>query len=104
MRFAFGAQTLVKVRQDRIEASSRECCHVEAATQSGPAAKDSAFAAHRSTVVVKWRQASERSGLATIELAKLGHLRKQERCCAYTDSADSGEFLCFDAERLVLRD
>ena len=54
--------------------------------------------------MIKWRQAGERSGLATIELAKLGHLREQERCCAYTDSADSGEFLCFDAERLVLRD
>ena len=104
VRFAFGAQTLVKARQDRIEASGRECGHVEAATQSGPAAKDGAFAAHRSTVVIKWRQAGERGGLATIELAKLGHLRKQERCRACTDSADSGELLCFDAERLVLRD
>ena len=35
VRFAFGAQTLVKVRQDRVEACGRECSHVEAATQSG---------------------------------------------------------------------
>lgn len=104
VRFAFGPQTLIKARQDRVEASGRECGHVEAATQSGPSAKDGAFAAHRSTVVVKWRQPGERGSLATIELAKLGHLREQERCCAYTDSADRGEFLCFDAERLVLRD
>ncbi len=54
--------------------------------------------------MVKWRQAGQSSGLTTIELAKLGHLRKQERRRAYTDSADCSELLCFDAERLVLRD
>ena len=54
--------------------------------------------------MIKRRQAGERSGLPTIELAKLGHLREQERSGAHTDAADSGEFLCFYAERLVLRD
>ena len=45
MWFAFGAQTLVKVRQDRVEASGGECSHVEAATQSRAATKDGAFPA-----------------------------------------------------------
>ena len=52
--------------------------------------------------MIKWRQARERSGLAPIELAELGHLREQERSRARTDAADCSELLCFDAERLVL--
>jgi hypothetical protein len=54
--------------------------------------------------VIKWRQAGQSSGLTTIELAKLGHLRKQERSRACTDAADCSELLCFLPERLVLRD
>jgi len=48
-----------------------------------------------STVVVKWRQAGQNSGLTTIELAKLGHLRKQERSRARTDAADCSELCAF---------
>ena len=54
VRFAFGAQTLVKVRQDRVEACGRECSHVEAATQSGAATKDGAFAADRA--IGEWNE------------------------------------------------
>ena len=43
--FTFGAQTLVKARQDRVEASGRECSHVEAAAQSAASTEDGAFAA-----------------------------------------------------------
>src|SRR5207247_8500630 len=44
VRFAFGAQTLVKRREDMITTSRGQRCHVEAAAQSATAAKDGALA------------------------------------------------------------
>lgn len=54
--------------------------------------------------MIKRRQASERGGLPAVEPSELGHLREQERSCARAHSANSGEFLCFSAKGLVLRD
>ncbi len=45
VRFAFGAQTLVKARQDRIEASDRKCSHVKSAAQSAASTEDGALTA-----------------------------------------------------------
>ena len=44
VRFAFGTQTLVKTRQDRIEASGRKCSHVKSAAQSAASTEDGATA------------------------------------------------------------
>src|ERR1043166_1566715 len=103
MGFAFGAQTLVKAREDWIVTRGRKRGHVEAAAQSTSSAEDGAFTAERTAVVIKRCQARERSGLPPIELAELGHLRQQERCRTCTDSGNGGELLRFGAKSLVLR-
>src|SRR5262245_13891856 len=104
MGFAFGAQTLVKAREDWIVTRGRKCGHVKAAAQSTSPAEDGAFTAERTAVVIKRRQARERSGLPPIELAELGHLREQERCGTGTDSGNGGELLRFSTKSLVLCD
>ena len=104
MGFAFGAQTLVKARQDRIVTSGREGSHIEAAAQSASPTKDSALAPSQAAVVIKWREPSEGGRLATIELTKLGHLREQERGGARAHSANGRKFLRFVAKDLVLGD
>ena len=101
--FAFGAQALIKTRQDRIVASGAERSHVEPAAQSAPPTEDSALAADRTTVVIKRCQASQSGRFAAIELTELGHLREQERGSARAHSANGGEFLRFSAKGLVLR-
>jgi len=91
--FAFGAQTLVKAREDWIVTGGRKRGHVKAAAQSRSPSGDGAFTTERTAVVIKRRQARERSGLPAIELAELRHLREQERCRTCTDvgHAVSGE-------------
>ena len=103
MGFAFGAQTLVKARQDWIITCGRKRGHVEAAAQSTSSAEDGASTAERAAVMVKRGQARERSGLPPIELAEFGHLRQYERCRTCTDSSNRGVFLRFSAKSLVLR-
>src|SRR5437763_2146 len=103
MGFAFGPQTLVKAREDWIVTRGRKRGHVKAAAQSTSSAEDGAFTAERTAVVIKRRQACERSGLPPIELAELGHLRQQERCRTCTDSGHGGELLRFSTKSLVLR-
>ena len=103
MRFSFGAQTLVKAREDWIVTRGRKCGHVKAAAQSTSPAEDGTFTAERTAVVIKWRQSSERSGLPAIELTELGHLRQQKRCCTCTDSGNCDELLRFGTKSLVLR-
>ena len=76
MGCAFGAQTLVKAREDWIVTRGGKRGHVEPAAQSTSSAEDGAFTAERTAVVIKRRQAGERSSLPPIELAELGHLRE----------------------------
>ncbi len=103
MGFAFGAQTLVKAREDWIVTGGRKRGHVKTAAQSAAAPEDGAFTAKRTAVVIKRRQAREGSGLPPIELAELGHLREQERCRTCTDSSNRGKLLRFSIKSLVLR-
>ena len=103
VRFAFGAQTLVKAGEDWVITRSRKGGHVKAAAQSTSPTEDGAFTAERTAVVIKRRQACKRSGLPPIELAELGHLREQERCRPCTDSGNGGELLRFSTKTLVLR-
>ena len=103
MGFAFGARTLVKAREDWIVTRGRKRGHIKAAAQSTSSAEDGAFTAERTTVVIKRRQARERSGLPPIELAELGHLRQHKRGGTCTDSGNRGELLRFSTKSLVLR-
>lgn len=103
MGFAFGAQTLVKAREDWIVTGGRKRGHVKTAAQSAAAPEDGAFTAKRTAVVIKRRQAREGSGLPPIELAELWHLRQQDRCGTCTDSDNGDEFLRFSTKNLVLR-
>ena len=103
MGFAFGAQTLVKARQHWIITCGRKGGHAKAAAQSTSSAEDGAFTAERTAVVIKRRQACERSGLPPIVLAELGHLGEQERCRTCADSGNGGELLRFSTKSLVLR-
>ena len=103
MGFAFGAQTLVKGREDWIVTCGRKRGHVKAAAQSTPSAEDGAFTAERTAVVIKRPEARERGGLPPIELAELGHLREQQRCRTCTDSGNRGEFLRFGAKSFLRR-
>ena len=102
--FAFGAQALIKTRQDRVVASGAERSHVEPAAQGASSTEDGALAADRTTVVIKRCQASQSGRFAAIELTELGHLREQERSRARAHSANGSEFLRFNAKDLVLRD
>jgi hypothetical protein len=52
MGFAFGAQTLVKAREDWIVTRGRKRGHVKAAAQSTSSAEDGAFTAQRTAVVI----------------------------------------------------
>ena len=53
MGFAFGAQTLVKTREDRIVTRGRKRGHVKAAAQSTSSAEDGAFTAERTAIMIK---------------------------------------------------
>jgi hypothetical protein len=44
VRFTFGAQTLIKRREDMVATSRGQRCHVKAAAQSAAAAEDGALA------------------------------------------------------------
>src|SRR5260370_25075600 len=102
--FAFGAQALIKTRQDRFVASCAERSHVEAAAQGASSTEDGALAADRTTVVIQRCQASQSGRFAAIELTELGHLREQEPSRARANSANGSEFLRFNAKDLVLPD
>jgi hypothetical protein len=93
VRFASGAQTLVKAREDWIITCGRKRSHVKAAAQSTSSAEDGASNADRTAVVVKRGQTRERSGLPPIELTEFGHLRQYKRCGTCTDSGNRGELL-----------
>ncbi len=52
MGFAFGAQTLVKAREDWIVTGGRKRGHVKTAAQSRSSAEDGASTAERTAVMV----------------------------------------------------
>ncbi len=76
-RFAPSKETEVERSEDRVVAGGDERGHVEDRADLGAAAEDVALPAELTTVVVKWSDTGEGSGLGIGEGAKFGHQRDE---------------------------
>ena len=88
--FTGGAQAFVDIDERAVPAEAGwECCGIEGAADTLPAALDTALSAILAAVAVERREPGQAGGFAAAEAAEFGHEDEQSEGGAPTDAGDA---------------